>query len=86
MKRTRVESTLWTLVPMLVLCLFCVCDTKGNDVVMCQVLANLVGKASVGMFLASEEEGGEPHSDREWGSLKSLDDYADFYTEYFARR
>ena len=36
------------------------CDTKGNDVVMCQVLANLVGKASVGMFLASEEEGGGP--------------------------
>ena len=34
------------------------CDTKGNDVVMCQVLANLVGKASVGMFLASDEEGG----------------------------
>ena len=34
------------------------CDTKGNDIVMCQVLANLVGKASVGMFLASEEEGG----------------------------
>ena len=36
------------------------CDTKGNDIVMCQVLANLVGKASVGMFLASEEEGGGP--------------------------
>ena len=34
------------------------CDTKGNDIVMCQVLANLVGKASVGMFLASDEEGG----------------------------
>ena len=34
------------------------CDTKGNDVVMCQVLANLVGKASVGMFLATDEEGG----------------------------
>ncbi len=36
------------------------CDTKGNDIVMCQVLANLVGRASVGMFLASEEEGGGP--------------------------
>ena len=34
------------------------CDTKGNDVVMCQVLANLVGKASVAMFLATDEEGG----------------------------
>ena len=34
------------------------CDTKGNDIVMCQVLANLAGKASVGMFLAGDEEGG----------------------------
>ena len=34
------------------------CDTKGNAVVMCQVLANLVGKASVGMFLATDEDGG----------------------------
>ena len=34
------------------------CDTKGNDVVACQVLANLVGKASVGLFLATDEEGG----------------------------
>lgn len=34
------------------------CDTKGNVVVMCQVLANLVGRASVGMFLATDEEGG----------------------------
>ena len=34
------------------------CDTKGNVVVMCQVLANLVGKASVGMFIATDEEGG----------------------------
>ena len=29
--------------------------------------------------------GGEPHSDREWGSLKALDDYADFFTGYFAK-
>ena len=34
------------------------CDTKGNAVVICQVLANLVGKASVGMFLATDEDGG----------------------------
>ena len=34
------------------------CDTKGNDIVMCQVLANLVDKASIGMFLAADEEGG----------------------------
>lgn len=35
------------------------CDTKGNAVVMCQVLANLVGTdASVGMFLATDEDGG----------------------------
>jgi len=34
------------------------CDTKGNDVVACQVLANLVGKASVALFLATDEEGG----------------------------
>ena len=31
-------------------------------------------------------EGGEPHSVREWGSLKSLDDYADFFTDYLAER
>ena len=34
------------------------CDTKGNVLVMCQVLANLVGKASVGMFIATDEENG----------------------------
>lgn len=35
------------------------CDTKGNDVVMCQVLANLVGSGvSAAMFLACDEEGG----------------------------
>ena len=45
------------------------CDTKGNAVVMCQVLAELVQKAatsaalpastaSVGMFLATDEDGG----------------------------
>ena len=35
------------------------CDTKGNAVVMCQVLANLVGSgAKVGMFLATDEDGG----------------------------
>ena len=34
------------------------CDTKGNVVVMCQVLANLVGKASVGLFVTTDEEGG----------------------------
>ncbi len=28
--------------------------------------------------------GGEPHSDREWGSLASLDDYVDFFTGYFS--
>jgi acetylornithine deacetylase/succinyl-diaminopimelate desuccinylase-like protein len=30
-------------------------------------------------------DGGEPHCDREWGSLKSLDDYADFFTWYLRR-
>jgi len=34
------------------------CDTKGNVVVMAQVLANLVGKASIGMMIATDEEGG----------------------------
>ena len=34
------------------------CDTKGNAVVCCQVLAALAGKASVGMFLATDEDGG----------------------------
>ena len=34
------------------------CDTKGNAAAMCQVLVNLVGKASVGMFLATDEDGG----------------------------
>jgi len=34
------------------------CDTKGNVTVCCQVLANLVGKASVGLFLATDEDGG----------------------------
>ena len=34
------------------------CDTKGNDVVICQVLANLAGKVSLGMFLATDEDGG----------------------------
>ncbi len=28
-------------------------------------------------------DGGEPHSDREWGSLSSLDAYADFFASYF---
>ena len=28
-------------------------------------------------------EGGEPHCDREWGSLKSLDDYLTFFVGYF---
>lgn len=30
-------------------------------------------------------EGGEPHSDREWASLSSLDAYADFYSYYFSK-
>lgn len=34
------------------------CDTKGNVAAVCHVLASLVGKASVGMFLATDEEGG----------------------------
>ncbi len=34
------------------------CDTKGNVVVMAQVLANLAGKASIGMMIATDEEGG----------------------------
>ena len=34
------------------------CDTKGNVAAICHVLASLVGKASVGMFLATDEEGG----------------------------
>ena len=28
-------------------------------------------------------DGGEPHSDREWGSLSSLDAYTDFFAAYF---
>lgn len=35
------------------------CDTKGNVVVIAQVLANLVGKASVGAMIATDEEGGK---------------------------
>lgn len=31
-------------------------------------------------------DGGEPHSDREWGSLKSLDDYTLFFTSYLRTR
>jgi succinyl-diaminopimelate desuccinylase len=30
-------------------------------------------------------DGGEPHSDREWGSLASLDAYADFFARYFSK-
>ena len=30
-------------------------------------------------------DGGEPHSDREWGSLASLDAYADFFASYFGK-
>lgn len=30
-------------------------------------------------------DGGEPHCDREWGSLSSLDAYADFFATYFKR-
>ena len=33
------------------------CDTKGNVAVICRVLANLVGKASVGAFIATDEDG-----------------------------
>ena len=33
------------------------CDTKGNVAVICQVLVNLVGKASVGAFFATDEDG-----------------------------
>lgn len=29
--------------------------------------------------------GGEPHSDREWGSCSSLDDYTRFFTNYLQR-
>ena len=35
------------------------CDTKGNVAVIAQVLANLVGKASVGAMIATDEEGGK---------------------------
>jgi len=31
-------------------------------------------------------DGGEPHSDREWGSLSSLDAYADFFAKYFDKK
>jgi len=34
------------------------CDTKGNAVMIAQVLANLVGKASVGAVISTDEEGG----------------------------
>ena len=30
-------------------------------------------------------DGGEPHCDREWGSLSSLDAYTDFFVTYFKR-
>ena len=30
--------------------------------------------------------GGEPHCDREWGSLQSLDEYAEFFVDYFSSR
>jgi len=30
--------------------------------------------------------GGEPHCDREWGSLQSLDDYAEFFVDYFSSK
>ena len=30
--------------------------------------------------------GGEPHCDREWGSLSSLDEYADFFTGYLGEK
>ena len=30
--------------------------------------------------------GGEPHCDREWGSLKSLDEYAEFFVKYFSSK
>ena len=30
--------------------------------------------------------GGEPHCDREWGSLKSLDEYAEFFVNYFSSK
>ena len=34
------------------------CDTKGNAVIIAQVLAELVGKASVGAVISTDEEGG----------------------------
>ena len=34
------------------------CDTKGNTVVIAQVLAELAGKASVGVVMSTDEEGG----------------------------
>lgn len=34
------------------------CDTKGNVALCCQLLANLKDRASVGLFLATDEEGG----------------------------
>ena len=36
------------------------CDTKGNVAVIAQVLVNLVGKASVGAFIATDEDGPTP--------------------------
>ena len=30
-------------------------------------------------------DGGEPHSDREWGSMSSLDAYADFFAQYLGK-
>ena len=33
------------------------CDTKGNVAVICQVLANLAGKGSVGALIATDEDG-----------------------------
>ena len=35
------------------------CDTKGNVAVICRVLENLVGKASVGAVIVTDEEGGD---------------------------
>ena len=39
------------------LCARGACDTKGNVAVICQVLANLAGKGSVGALIATDEDG-----------------------------
>ena len=48
-----------------------------------ELKAKLKRRLPIVIFAAT---GGEPHCDREWGSLQSLDDYADFCTAYLGEK